>query len=296
MLPFDLEDLSQKSLGRKYIASQLDVSPFSLQRFYKKATAATFKRDYNNFVDHFSYNAKLISDLKPDGVGPGELIAYLIFDNLTLGGKNSNIDFYTNGKPFAEMKAGAYSLAEHALIDFKITKDGDAAVNQLSRDLEAFNNGYRKITQSQLSHWHAGHVPTTVLREWRSINLKSLARKHAGPIRGFIDLRVDVNGIITIADTDIEITHLNRPGWEQDIIAFMQSKVEIPVDNRVSSLQKIEKRWVAQAFKDYLDGKRMALVCTKTLKMMYFGTLTKEMVGLYRVGRNQPAALVRLPK
>jgi hypothetical protein len=296
MFPFDLEDIAQKSVVRSYIASQVKVSPFSLERFYRTATSATFQQDYNSFVSNFEHSAKLISDLKPDGVGPGELIAYFVFDNLTLGGKNSRIDFAVDGQPFAEMKAGAYCLGEHALTDFKITKDGDKAVTQLAEDLKRFNETYHRITHSSLSHWNPGHVPLSVIREWRSINLKRLARKHAGPIKGSIDLRINANGLITMADGNIEITHLNKLSWGQDIAAFMQSKVEIPVDNRVSSLQKIEKRWVSQAFHDYLEGKQMALVCTKTLKMMFFGKLTKDMVGLYRVGRNQPKALVRLPQ
>lgn len=295
MLPFNPEDLSQKSLGRQFIADSVTIPSKALARFYKKATPATFRQDYNAFIDAYPNQAKAISDLKPDGIGPGELIAYLVFDNISLGGKKASIDIHLEGKPFAEMKAGAYCVGQHSLIDFKITRDGDQAVTQLARDLEKFNDTYRKITKSQLSHWNPGQAPLSVLREWRAIDLKRLARRHAGPIKEYIDLRLDVNGVVSVPDTNIEVTHRSRPGWEQDVAAFMQSKVEIPVDNSISSLKKIERRWVNQAFKDYLEGKQMALVNTKTLEMMYFGKLTKDMVGLHRIGRNQPKAYVSLP-
>ena len=39
-------------------------------------------------------------------LGPGEMLAWFIFDNITLGGKNSSVDLLVDGMPFAEMKAG----------------------------------------------------------------------------------------------------------------------------------------------------------------------------------------------
>jgi hypothetical protein len=294
ILTFNPQAIEVKEQGRVEQAKIAGLPLEAAAKYFTVATHKNFQARYNAFVDAFPEEAKRLSDHRPDGVGPGEMVAWFVFDNLTLGGKNSSIDLLIDGKPFAEMKGGAYTISSNSLDNFKLSKDGDQAVIQLLADLELFNSTYRKITGYNLSQWTPGKVGLKVLRTWENIDLIELAKIHRGPARERMMLPIDPNGDVWSLDAEQRVTNLGAPDALRKITEIVQSDRRIAVDSNVSTLSKIIERWRKQVFADYLDGKKMALVNNKTMRMEFFGHLTEEMVGLYCVGRNQPWARVNL--
>ena len=293
---FNPQNPNVKKIGREELAGTVGLSVKSLKPYFKKAEPATFLDNFNKFVVRYPSEAKAISDLRPDGVGPGELVAWFLFDNIDLGGKNSCIDLLVEGKGFAEMKGGSYDKANHAIKDFKITKDADPAVDLLRKDLEEFNETYKKITGSCLTGWEPGNLLTTTLKAWETVDLNKEAKRYAGPIHGSIKLNVHANGDVFQEGQSTKIGNWKQKGFQEHLRKFMLSDVKIAVNNRTSTLNKVVARWKQQAYTDYLKGKRFALVNTSTLRMEYLGELTLDMIGLYRVARNQPMARIYLPK
>lgn len=295
---FNPQSPNVKKLGREELADAVSLGLQQLKSYFTAATVDNFQVKFNDFVHTFPVEAKQISNMRPDGVGPGELIAWFVFDNIQLGGRNSPIDLLIDGDGFAEMKGGAYDKTYHALKDFKITKDSDLSVDLIRKDLDEFNETYRKITGSYLTGWAPGNILTTTLKAWESIDLKKESKRYAGPIRGSTQLRIDANGDIYQDGEDKVIAN-----WKGDPITcglqiekFMLSDVKIAVNNHTSTLKRIVARWRQQAFTDYVKGKRFALVNTNSMKMEYLGELTVDMIGLYRIARNQPQARIYLPK
>lgn len=293
---FNPQNPSVKKIGREELADSVNIPVSKFKPFFKKAEITTFKANYNAFVTKHPVEAKQISALRPDGVGPGELVSWFLFDNIQLGGKNSSIDLLVDGQDFAEMKGGSYDVKYHALKDFKITKDSDPAVDLLRCDLQEFNDTYKKITGVDLTGWEPGSIKTTTLQVWDQINLKKEAKLYAGPPRGDITLRVRTNGDVFVGSSKRPIGNVKGQSLNPDILKIMTSDMEIAVNNHTSTLKKIVGRWRQQAFENYLSGKRFALVNTASLKMEYFGELTVNMVDLLRIARNQPSAKIYLPK
>jgi len=293
---FNPQNPNVKAAGREELANSVSVPIAEFKPFFAKADPANFKVSYNKFVSNFPAEAKAMSALRPDGVGPGELVAWFVFDNLQLGGKNSSIDLVIDGVDFAEMKGGAYDTANHAIKGFKITKDSDPAVDLLRRDLDEFNATYRKITGTDLTGWEPGNIRTTSLKAWEEIDLNKESKRYAGPIRGAIKLNVLANGdVFQEGETEI-LGNWQRKGFQTELKKFMLSDIEIAVNSNISTLNRVIGRWRQMAYTNYLKGKRFALVNTASLKMEYFGELTVEMIGLLRIGRNQPEARIYLPK
>jgi hypothetical protein len=292
---FNPQNPNVKSAGREELANLVSIPLSEFEPFFKDAEPETFQANYNNFVDRFPKETKVMSDMRPDGVGPGELPVWFVFNNIQLGGKNSSIDLTIDGADFAEMKGGRYETAHHAIAGFKITKDSDPAVDLLRRDLDEFNLTYRKITGINLTGWEPGSIKTTTLADWDLIDLKKEAKRFAGPLRGKAQLIYDLNGDIFTEDGTI-ITNCTRKGYGAVLRKFMQADIEIAVNNNVSTLKRIIDRWRRMAFDNYLSGKRFALVNTKSLRMEHFGELSVDMIGLLRIGRNQPEARIYLPK
>jgi len=293
---FNPQNPSVKQIGREELADKICLPMKKLKPYFKKADVQSFQANYNSFVIKHPVEAKQISALRPDGVGPGELVAWFLFDNIQLGGKNSSIDLLVDGADFAEMKGGRYDTKYHALCDFKITKDSDPAVDLLRTDLGEFNDTYYKITGSNLPGWDPGNILTTTLRIWDTINLKKEAKLYAGPARHRIQFEADVNGNFYQVGSKKPIANWKGDSVNQEIARIMTSDIEVTVNNHTSTLKKIVGRWRQLAFKNYLAGKRFALVNTSTMKMEHFGTLTVDMIDLLRIARNQPSAKIYLPK
>lgn len=293
---FNPQNSSVKKIGREELADAVSLPLRKLKPYFKSADPSSFLHDYNNFVFAYPTEAKAISDMRPDGVGPGELVAWFVFDNIQLGGKNSSIDLVIDDVGFAEMKGGSYDKANHALVDFKITKDSDLAVDVIRKDLDEFNTTYTKITGSPLTGWKPGNILTTTLRSWEKIDLNKESKRYAGPIRGSIKLTVHANGDVVQDGEKTVLGNWQDKGFQEQLRKFMLSDIKIAVNNHTSTLQKVVARWRQQAFTDYLKGKRFALVNTGSLKMEYLGELSVDMIGLYRIARNQAQARIYLPK
>lgn len=291
---FNPQNPNVKTIGREELADAVSVSVSEFQPYFTKAEPETFQANYNRFVNQFPNEAKAISALRPDGVGPGELVVWFIFDNIQLGGKNSSIDLVVDGVDFAEMKGGRYETAHHAIAGFKITKDSDPAVDLLRRDLDEFNSTYCKITGTNLTGWEPGNIRTTTLKEWENIDLLKESKRYAGPMRGKMKLDLLANG--DLMQEGKLLTNAHRKNFRAELLKFMQSDIEIAVNNDISTLRRVIGRWRHMAHANYLRGKKFALINTSTLKMEYFGELSADMIGLLRIGRNQPEARIYLPK
>lgn len=292
---FNPQNPNVKTIGREELADIVATPLSEFEPFFAKAEPETFQAKYNNFVSHFPKQAKAMSDLRPDGVGPGELPVWFVFNNIQLGGKNSSIDLLADGVDFAEVKGGRYETAHHAVAGFKITKDSDPAVDSLRRDLDEFNSTYRKITGMNLTGWEPGNIRTTTLAAWESIDLCKDAKRYAGPMRAGIPVVIMPNGDIVQEDNSVLFNaHYTR--FRSEVLKFIQSDVEVAVNIDISTLKRVVGRWRHLAHANYLKGKKFALMNTTTLKMEYFGEISADMIGLLRIGRNQPEARIYLPK
>ena len=298
---FSTEDISKegKAKGRYQLVQDAGISAETMkkmQAYFKKATASTLEKDYNAFVMAFPKEAQAINSQKPDGVGPGELVVYFVFDNIGIGGKNASIDIYMDGKPFAEAKGGVYRASDNVVNGFKITKDGDKAVQQLITDLNAFNEKYNDITGEDLPRWKSAGVATTdTLRGWRDINLKTLAKDSVGGSKKPINLILKKDGDLLQKGDDEPILNVKKSKTTAPIVKLIDGGGgSIAIDDSINTLDQIEKRWAEQAYKDYVGGKKFVLLNSKTMKMLFFGELTKDMLGLDYTNRNQPYAAIKL--
>jgi hypothetical protein len=292
---FNPQHPNVKAIGREELANIVSVPVSEFEHFFVKAEPETFQANYNRFVSEFPEQTKAISALRPDGVGPGELVAWFVFDDIQLGGKNSTIDLVINGMDFAEMKGGRYETAHHAVAGFKITKDSDPAVDLLRTDLAEFNSTYAKITGMNLTGWEPGNIRTTTLAAWESLDLTNEAKRYAGPMRAGVPMVLMPNGDFVLDDGSTLFSAL-RKNFRSEVIKFTHSDIEIAVNSDISTLNKIVRRWRHLAYNNYLKGKKFALVNTSSLKMEYFGEIAIDMIGLLRIGRNQPEARIYLPK
>lgn len=131
MLDFCPQDLGAKEAGR---IAQCDASGLNHKEaapFFTAATLKNFQSHYNSFVDCFPKQSQTISRLRPLGVGPGEMVAWFLFDNITVGGGNARCDLSIDGVDFAELKAGRYCKSRHSLDDFKLSRDQDPSARYI---------------------------------------------------------------------------------------------------------------------------------------------------------------------
>ena len=302
-LNFDTQDITPE--GKKAARQQLaKLGGFTaqlpkMQPFFKKATDANMKNHYNNFLAAFPKEAKAIDRLKPDGVGPGELILYFVFDNVGIGGKNAPIDIYLNSKEYAEAKGGDTREGGNILTNFKITKDSAKAVTQLMRDLEDFNAKHSEITGEDLPGWRgANELTPKTLISWADIDLKEMAASNKEGSKKPIDLVLKKNGDLIRRGVDDPIVNVKTDKSVAPIKKLIDASSKVAVDDKISTLDKIVKRWVDQAFIDYVEGKKFVLFLgakgDRLPQMKFIGQLTKDIVGLYCTHRNQPWAEVYL--
>jgi hypothetical protein len=250
--------------------------------------------NFNEFVTAFPSQSKAINALKSDGVGPGEMLAYFIFDNIGVGGKNASIDLMIDGSPFAEVKGGNASSGSK-IDDFKLSKDGDPAVTGLLKDLSKFNDKHAEITGELLPGWdNVSEIPATKLRSWRDIDLEELAKNSTGGSKTDISLILKKNGdLLRKGETD-PIMNVKTGKSTAPIKKLIDGSTKAAVDASISTIDKIEERWAEAIIKGYAKDKNFALLDSKTLKLVFFGRLKKNMLGILRTTRGQPKVVVNL--
>lgn len=286
-------DFTNKAIGRQQINEHLSIPSGKYKSYQQPTHKRTYQQQYNRFVGENLDIAQKMNNMRHDGVGPGEVISWYLFDNVEMGGKNSPIDLTLDtGKPLAEVKAGKYDKANHAIVDFKITKDSDPAVKQLQQDINEFHDSYQEITSEGVPGYTAGCITTNGLNYIQNINLNRLSRRSARHLTSSVKLSVHPNG---------EIRHGGKPVcdfMQEDSLAhlrsFMSGKVQVQVNPDTATLHKIIVRWRQQAMRDYINGKPFALINTTNLQMMHYGKITPSMISLYRISRNQPQARIYL--
>lgn len=120
MLDFCPQHLRDKEYGRQ---SLLKVAGLSHDQVSFTPDVTDFQARYNEFVRAFPAESKRISNARPDGIGPGEMVCFFLFDSITLGGRNAACDLRIDGVDFAEMKAGVFSRPTNSIYDFKLSRD-----------------------------------------------------------------------------------------------------------------------------------------------------------------------------
>lgn len=297
-LNFATEDSSPaaKAKGRSAICFAVGITDelyTAMQPYFKKATAANVLTGYNAFLKAFPKEAKAINALKPDGVGPGELIFYFVFDNVGIGGKNASIDIYIDGKEWAEAKAGGRSGT--TMNNFKLGRDSDKSVTQIMKDLEDFNDMYLSIHGEDLPGWRgANELTVNTLRSWADIDLKQKAADSKGGSKKSVDLILKKDGDLLRKGEEDPIMNVNKAKSVAPLKKVISGDAKVAVDDKISTLQKIIDRWKDLVFQEYVGSKRFAILDKNTLELKHFGELTKDMVGLYTTHRNQPWAEVYL--
>ena len=293
ILKFNPQAIEVKDQGREDLAREVGLPMSAAKSFFTAASLTNFQACYNSFVAAFPKQAGQISRHRPDGVGPGEMVAWFVFDNITLGGKNSGIDLFVDGAPFAEMKGGKSSKYSNSIDNFKITTDSDVAVTRLIKDLSEFNALHTQITGSPLIGWKQS-LGVTTLREWETINLTKMAKDFSGVSRVPFQAQLDPANM-TITVNGQVLTSLSDKKAISKIRDFMLTDQQVPVDPKLATLKRIISTWRNQVYANYLINKPLALVNTSTMEMVFFGEITEEMVGLYCIHRNQPWARIYLP-
>lgn len=159
--------------------------------YFTNATVENFQRIYNTFVSAYPYTASVVNAQRSEGIGSGELIAYFIFNNVTIGGKNAPCDAYTNGMPFAEFKSGRYSSASNSMYDFKLGKDSSLSSEQIVKELgnvtaSALNTVDIKIVARWKERVHVEMLGTPA---HAFIDTRDLRMRHFGPLtKDMVDL------------------------------------------------------------------------------------------------------------
>lgn len=286
MLSFDPSRIEAKREGRDVLAKMAGIpleeaAPY----FVSVATLQNFRSCFNNFVTHYPLVARRISDYRPDGIGPGEMIAWFIFDNITLGGKSALQDLLADGIPFAEMKGGTPNKSLGTLDNFKITRDSDDAVNQLISDMDEFNTAYKKLTGHDLEGWYsASEVKTSCLSKWASIDLTDMEPAELRPK----PVVIQPDGSIT-DDTGNFIGHVSDPAIGS---MLQQSLLLSGPEYTLGRTRDIVVRWAKTAMENYVEGKTFALVNSRTLELQHFGPINLQQIDLYCIHRNQPWARI----
>lgn len=269
-------DPAAKAEGRKSIervAGFTDEQVSKMHAYFKKATADNIKSHFNAFVATFPKEAKLISLNKGPQVGPGEMVFYYVFDNIGVGG-NQNIDLFLNGKPHAEVKG--------QLDDIEVSPGGSKAVNDLLKDLEAFNDAYKDENGEDLPEWKgAGDVKATTLRKWKDISV-------AG---GGIRLTMKSDGDVTkTGDTDV-ILNVKKDKSTAPLKKVLDDTDETETTSDTpSSIADIEEKWAEAVANSYFKDKLVYLLDKKTLKIVYAGNVTSDILSLKRTSRGRPKA------
>lgn len=294
MINFDLTKIEAKCVGRSILANDAGIALEDAAPFFCNATHENFKDSFNAFTTKFPVIAKRISDNKPDGVGPGELLAWFIFNNVTLGGKNTPVDIFVDEMPFAEMKAGTHTKKTNTLDYFKITKDTDPSVSLILNDILRFNNIHREITGNDLPGWEGvSSIKVGALALWQSINL-TILQSITPPIKRRKYIPIDPDGTILHTNEDVRLGSIYDPDLHEKLKSVLMEDTKVKIDKEIESFTKIINRWKAQVFEDGVRGKNFALVDASTMHMHYFGEIHDKMLGVYRVHRNQPWARIYL--
>lgn len=246
MLDFCSQILGTKEQGRLVQCKTCDLSYKEAAPFFTVATPNNFQSHYNEFIKAFPKQAKVMSAARPNGCGPGETVAWFLYDNVTLGGMNAPHDIYIDGEPQYEFKAGTYRKYDHSLCDFKLSRDHDPSVKYIVNALSR-------------------QVICTVDFEGNTW---------------------DANGMQQGVYNSVEFL--------QQVSQIIAAKSENTVDK--DRYNQIVNTWKDLIFTEYVQGKMMGLIQADNLRMQYLGPLSKNMVGLHRIHRNQPWARVYLPK
>lgn len=288
MLAFDPSRIEAKREGRVILANVAGIPLEEAAPFFSAATHQNFRSSFNAFTKRFPEAAKKISDHRPEGIGPGEMIAWFIFDNITLGGKNSAIDLLIDGEPFTEMKGGQYNKSKNALEGFKITKDGDLSVDLILSMFETFNSLYKGFTSHDLPGWnHPGDVRASVLDMWSSINLDVMQRTLGA--RMPCQLVVKPDGTVMHGQTQVAHTSDHDLGKRIEAVLNRPKPELFP-----SGTSDIQVCWINQAMVDYIRGKRFALMNAKTFEILFHDYVDPKQVSLHRMHRNQPWASIKV--
>lgn len=293
LFSFDFSNPEFKAHGRSLISEALNLPVPS-----QNAQPETLVSDFNEYLTGLpKVSRDGLFSLKPDGIGPGELACYFLFDNILVGGRNSPIDLYLDGAPFAEVKAGkVLKSSPNTCRDFKVTTDQDPAVRTLLNDLDQFNMTYREIIGSDLPEWRgADEIKINSLIDYSKLNLATLAE--ANPATGTLNLQIDrAEYLAGLAPRTLKYNGkvLNLTG-STTIDEILNLTKKVVVNTELATIEAIVKNWSIAACSGYLN-KTIILMDSTNKRMKYLGKVTPNMLNLQYTHRQQPWAIITVPE
>jgi hypothetical protein len=140
-------------------------------------------------------------------------------------------------------------------------------------------------------------VKANSLKEWGSIDLETLAKTNVGGSKKNIDLVLKKDGDLLMRGAEDPLMNVTKSKSIAPVANLISADAKIELtkkDLAISTLEKIISRWVDSVFEEYLDGKVMGLVDSRSkgTKLVHFGPIRKDQLGLYTTHRNQPWAEV----
>lgn len=280
-----------KDSFRREIAERAGLHLSDLRGYFSPVDGRTIRSTYNAFVTDYPEASRLIDKTRPEGIGPGELITAFVCDNITLGGKNSPIDFYRDGRPWAEGKAGRLNVSMQAIEGFKVTSDSSPAIFSLMSDLMYLNDVHVERTGQSLPGWRGpGSLSTSTLKNLNDFSLSNLPATVGG-----LTFKLSPCGTVTLPGQATPVGNLKSDGATR-LLDLIGEATPSPIDPERTTYEQVRTRWVSKAFEDYLQDKRMALFNSATLEMLYFGKVDPSQVDLQMTHRQQPWARIYLKK
>lgn len=278
-----------KKAGRAIINRIANVSPktaSALSAFFMEATKDNFVEIYNSFVLKYPREANLISRFRGSQTGPGEMIFYYLFDNIGVG-RNLPIDLFIDNKPFAEVKAGSYSLSEGKIYDFILGGSEIAAVQQFKSDLKTLNSAHKSRTGEDLPGWkgESGDLNAGDFKKWREMEITSDGGETSKELILYAD------GDLKLSASDVAVMNVKKSKSVKPLVDLIDSEKKEPAKNAFS-IEDAIKKWAKGVEEAYLKNKLFILLDAKTLKIVHVGYLTAKNIDVYRIARGDVKAAI----
>ncbi len=290
------------NLCKKY--NKNNLSP--IDDVVKTCNLSTMKSVVNKFVNKHENFCKTIynivgGDNYPSGIGPGEIICDFIFDDITLGGRNSTTDLLKNKKPFAEVKAGKKiskprdGAPNGCIADFKFGTEGSTAYLKFIEDLKKFINYYHSVfdpDNPKIDKW--SELSGTYFEIFKKLGDLS---KHKGsyPTSG-IPLSLMKDGDISI-EKQPPITNVNDKSFQADMKQLnIDGNKLLTIDENISSFEKILSRWKNNILSTKLSEKPFIFFDNgrQTGEILLVTYLTEDNLFLERISLNTAKPYVSL--
>jgi hypothetical protein len=287
----EFSDLSKKEDVRKRLAKSEKFDYEATKGAFVPASAGSIVSKLNAFRKKHPEATDKLYNLTTTHIGRGEILAYYIFNNITLGGAGSSTDLLIKGEGFAEVKEVKKIGTGWGNIRFETSSRQADLV--LAKDIEYFAEKYEEITGEKLPSagqaegWKITEIGRQTLRLWDQIDLNDVAKSTEVDFpKGGVSLKLDKSGDIMQKGAAKVLTNVNKPNAVKPLkdLTSGKAKIEIVVDKKRATIKKIFEKWV-ETVVDKFDGKKFLLfsahdgsvvgLTSLTTKNLYIESITK---------------------